>query len=196
MKKVLLTIFVLIVVAIGAVLALAATKPDTYTVTRSATIAASPDQVYTFVNDFHQWPQWSPWEKLDPNMNRTYGGAPNGVGATYSWNGNSDVGEGRMTITDSQVGEKVGIRLEFLKPMASTSQTEFAFNRSGAGTEVVWTMSGHCDYMTKVFTVFMDMDQMIGKDFETGLANLKVLAEGSSPANPALPDTLTSSVQH
>ena len=194
MKKVAIALFLIIVAAVLVVLALAASKPDTYSVERSATIAAQPEQVFAYVNDFHQWPQWSPWEKLDPKMNRTYGGPASGQGSTYGWVGNNDVGEGRMTITESVPGSKVGIQLEFLKPMAATSQTTFDFVPSGAGTQVVWKMTGKNDLMSKVFTVFMNMDQMIGKDFESGLANLKQVAEGAAPADTTRPDTLTTSI--
>lgn len=194
MKKVLLTIFLLIVLVVVGVLVLAATKPTRYTVERTETIAAAPGRVFPLVNDFHQWPSWSPWEKLDPNMQRTYGGPASGVGSTYGWVGNSDVGEGRMTITESVPDSKVGIQLDFIKPWQSTSQTEFLFVPSGAGTQVVWKMSGDNNYMSKVFTVFMDMDQMVGKDFESGLTNLKLLSEQSAPADTMIPDTLTTSV--
>ena len=194
MKKVVLALFLIIVAAVLCILALAASKPDTYTVERSTTIAAQPEQVFGYVNDFHQWPQWSPWEKLDPNMNRTFGGPASGQGSTYSWVGNNDVGEGKMTITESNPGSKVGIQLDFIKPFAATSQTTFDFLPSGAGTQVVWRMTGNNNYMSKVMTVFMNMDTMIGRDFESGLANLKTVAEGAAPADTTQPDTLSTSI--
>lgn len=191
MKKVILTILALLAVGILVVVAIAATRPGTYAVERSAEIAAPPARVYTLVNDFHHWPQWSPWEKLDPAMSKTFGGAPSGEGATYAWSGNDQVGEGTMTIVESEPDSRVGIQLEFVKPWESTSRTDFTFVPAGAGTRVNWRMTGENDFTAKLFTVFMDMDQMIGKDFETGLANLKSVAEGPAPVDTLTPDTLT-----
>ena len=185
MKKALLAILLLIVAVVLCVLVLAASKPDTYTIERSATIAAAPEQVFPFVNDFHQWTQWSPWEHLDPNLKRSYDGPASGQGAIYSWTGNDKVGEGKMTITESMPASKVGIQLEFIKPFASTNQTTFDFVPSGAGTQVVWKMSGNNNYMSKVMTVFMNMDQMVGKDFEQGLANLGAAAEARAKSASA-----------
>ena len=151
-----------------------ATRPADFRIVRSRTVAAPPDVVQAYVNDFHKWPEWSPWEKLDPAMKRDYSGAPAGTGAAYHWSGNNDVGEGHMTITDSRPAQSVTIRLEFLKPFAATNTTQFDFAPSGSGTNVTWAMNGHNNFMAKAFSAFMDMDKMVGSDFEKGLAGLDV----------------------
>ena len=166
------TILIVLAAAVAALLAFAATRPDAFTVQRSATIAAPAGRIFPHLDDFHRWSAWSPWEKLDPAMKRDFSGAPSGTGAEYHWSGNSDVGEGQMTITDSRPPQSVTIRLEFLKPFAATSTTQFDFAPSGAGTNVTWTMNGHNNFMAKAFSAFMDMDKMIGADFEKGLAGL------------------------
>jgi len=187
MKKVLLSIFGLAAVAVLSILGLAATKPGAFHIERKAAIAAPPATVFAVVNDLHRWSEWSPWEKMDPNMKKTYAGPESGVDASYGWAGNDKVGEGRMTITESQADSRVGIRLEFLKPWQSTNQVAISLAPAGEGTEVVWAMDGTNNYMAKVFSVFMNMDQMIGKDFEAGLTNLKTLAE--SAPRPAVTDS-------
>lgn len=192
MKKVLLTIVLLAVVAVAAVLAIAATKPADYNIVRSATIAAPPEVLFAQVNDFHQWPHWSPWEKLDPAMKRTLEG-DSGMGATYAWAGNSDAGEGKMTITRSEPSSAIDIQLDFIKPFASTAQCDFAFAPGADGTTVTWTMKGKYDFVSKVFCVFVDMDKMIGADFETGLASLKTIAESAPPAEGAAADSTSAS---
>ena len=146
----------------------------------STRIAAPPDVVFGLVNDFHAWDKWSPWAKLDPNMKTTYGGPPSGLGATYAWTGDSKVGEGNMRITESKPPEKVGIRLEFLKPMAGLCQTDFTFKPEAGGTAVSWVMSGTNDFVGKAFSLFMDMDAMIGKDFEKGLGAMRTEAEAEA----------------
>jgi hypothetical protein len=149
-----------------------ATRPDEFSLVRSRAMAAPPNVVFAYVNDFHKWPEWSPWEKLDAGMKRELSGAPAGTGAVYYWNGNDKVGEGRMTITDSQPAKSVTINLEFLKPFAATNKTQFDFAPSGTGTNVTWTMSGHNNFIAKVMCVFMSMEKMVGPDFEKGLAQL------------------------
>lgn len=173
LKKIAIAVLVLVVLFIGFV----ATRPSTYTVKRSATIAAGPDKIFPMVTDFHQWSTWSPWEALDPQMTRTFDGATSGVGAIYSWKGNDQVGEGRMTIEESRPNEYVKIKLEFIKPWAATNRTELSLRPAGNSTEVEWTMSGTHDFMGKAFTLFMNMDTMIGKDFEKGLQSIKTGAE-------------------
>jgi uncharacterized protein YndB with AHSA1/START domain len=176
LRKVLIGFAALVVV----LLVVIATRPSTYRVERSTRIAAPPDVVFGLVNDFHAWDRWSPWEKLDPAMKRTYGGPPSGVGATYAWNGNDKVGEGSMRITESRPGQKVGIRLEFIKPMAAVTQTEFTFKPEAGGTQVSWVMNGTNDLLGKAFSLFADMDAMIGKDFEKGLAAMRTEAEADA----------------
>ena len=162
---------------IGLVLLFALTRPDSFTVERRITIKAPPDKVFALVNDFHHWPAWSPWEKLDPAMKRTHSGANSGVGAVYAWEGNDKVGAGRMEITSAQAPGQLDIKLDFLRPFASSNTTRFALKPQAEGTEFVWTMQGPMLYISKLMSVFVSMDSMIGKDFEAGLANLKAVAE-------------------
>ena len=173
MKKVL----IVIVVIAAAILGLALTQPDSFSVSRSATIKASPEKIIGYVNDFHQWPVWSPWEKLDPNMKRTFEGAPSGQGAVYAWNGNDEVGQGRMEITENAPPSKVAIKLDFIKPFQSSNVTTFTLQPQGDGTLVTWTMAGPSQFVTKLMSVFVSMDKMIGKDFEKGLSQLMEAAE-------------------
>jgi uncharacterized protein YndB with AHSA1/START domain len=172
-------ILIVLAVVVASILGLAQMQPDTFQVERSVLIKAPPEKVFGYLNDFHQWPAWSPWERLDPAMQRTYGGAASGKGATYAWSGNDDVGQGRMEIVDSTAPGLVGIELDFIKPFASHNQTRFALHRRGDGTAVTWTMSGPSPFITKLMGVFVSMDQMVGKDFEKGLAQLKAAAEGT-----------------
>jgi hypothetical protein len=170
-----------VVLAVVAVLAIViATRPATYRISRTETAQAPPGTVYAQVADFHRWKAWSPWEGLDPNMQTSYAGADGAPGATYAWKGNDSVGEGRMTILEARSGERVGIRLEFLKPFASTATTRFDFAPEGAGTKVTWTMEGHNDFAGKAFGMVMNMDKMVGGDFERGLAQLKSVAEAEA----------------
>lgn len=176
-KKLLLAISGIIVIAIAIVLMSAAMQADDLKVTRSATISTTPDRVFEQVNDFRKWDAWSPWAKLDPNMTVAYSGAPNGVGAAYSWKGNSDVGEGKMTINASHPYEHIGIDLDFIAPMEAKNKTDFVFKANADKTDVSWTMVGKKNFITKIFCVFFDMDKLIGADFEKGLAQLKTVAE-------------------
>lgn len=166
----------LILVAV-VVLGLALTQPDSFTVQRSATIHAPPAKVMGYLNDFHQWQAWSPWEKLDPQMQRSFGGAASGKGAVYAWRGNKEVGRGRMEIIDSKVPSSLTIKLDFIKPFASSNQAEFQLQPDGDGTVITWTMNGKSLFATKLMSVFTSMDKMVGKDFEKGLAQLKEVAE-------------------
>ncbi len=171
------TILIIILIAIVGVLGFALTKPDTFSVQRSASIKAPPDKIFAIVNDFRRWTEWSPWEKLDPTMKRTLGGAASGKGATYAWQGNSKAGEGRMEILESVPPSKVAIQLDFIKPFEGHNVTEFTMTPQGDTTTVNWTMTGPTPFISKLMQVFVNMDTMIGKDFESGLANLKALAE-------------------
>ncbi len=166
-----------LVALIAGVLIFATTKPDTFTVQRSTTIKAPPEKIFAVLNDFRRWTEWSPWEKLDPAMKRTLGGAPAGKGATYAWEGNGQAGAGRMEIVESTLASKVGIQLDFIKPFEGHNLTAFTLTPQGDATQVNWTMSGPTPFVSKLMQVFVDMDQMIGKDFEEGLANLKTLTE-------------------
>jgi hypothetical protein len=175
-KKILIGIAVIILVFLVVV----ALQPADFLITRSTTITAPADVVFAQVNDFHKWDAWSPWAKLDPAMKQTYDGTPAGVGAIYSWVGNKDVGEGRMTITQSRPGELVGIKLEFLKPFAQVNNTEFALKPDGDKTAVTWSMNGTNNFMAKGFGLFMNLDKMVGGDFEKGLAQMKLVAEAAA----------------
>jgi uncharacterized protein YndB with AHSA1/START domain len=166
-----------IVVVLAAVVAL---QPAEYRVARTTTISAPPPVVFAQVNDFHKWGAWNPWAKLDPAMKQTYEGAPAGTGAVYTWAGNNQVGEGRMTMTESRPNELIRIRLEFLEPMASTATAEFTFTPEGDATSVTWSMSGQNNFVGKAIGLFMNMDQMIGGAFEQGLAHMKSAAEAAS----------------
>ena len=166
-----------VVVLIAALLGFAATRPDTFRVQRSASIKAPPEKIFALINDFHSWSAWSPYENLDPMMRRTYSGAANGKGAVYEWDGNSNVGKGRMEITAVSPPSKVTIKLDFLKPFEGHNVAEFTLDAKGDATNVTWTMHGPSPYVAKVMSIFFSMDSLVGKDFETGLANLKTVAE-------------------
>ena len=170
-----------ILIAVAAIvvvfIAVVALQPADFRVQRSALVAAPAQAVFAQVNDFHNWRAWSPWEKLDPQLKRTYEGPQAGTGAKYAWAGNKDVGEGRMTITESRPGERILIDLRFIKPMAATNTTEFLFKPEGGGTAVTWTMSGKHNFMGKAFSLLMNIDRMVGGQFEQGLANMKSLVE-------------------
>jgi hypothetical protein len=172
-------IVVLLIVAVAAVLAFAATRPDTFRVARSAGINAPAEKIFPFINDFHRWTAWSPYEKLDPELVRTYSGAESGKGAVYAWEGNNKVGAGRMEIVDAPPPSKVTIKLDFLRPFEAHNTAEFTLVPAGDATTVTWAMDGQNLFIGKVMSIFIDMDNMVGKDFATGLANLKAVAERS-----------------
>jgi hypothetical protein len=154
-----------------------ATRPSEFRITRTAKVSAPPSAVFAQVNDFHKWTGWSPWEKIDPNLKRTYEGAPAGTGAVYSWSGNKKVGEGRMTLTESRPSDLIRLKLEFLKPFKATNTTEFTFKSEDNQTAVTWSMTGKKNFMAKAFCLFTNMDKMVGGDFEKGLANMKSAVE-------------------
>jgi hypothetical protein len=174
LKKILFALAATIVV-LAIVVAL---QPSTFHIERSVTVAAPPPVPHALVNDFHAWGGWSPWEKLDPAMKRSYDGPVAGVGAKYAWAGNDDVGEGRMTIEQSSA-RQIQIRLEFIQPFAATNRATFAFDPVAEGTKVTWAMDGDKNFASKAFGLVMDMDEMIGADFERGLASMKALAESA-----------------
>ncbi|ATB39062.1 hypothetical protein CYFUS_004501 [Cystobacter fuscus] len=176
LKKILLGLAVVIVALFGVI----ATRPSTYSVQRSATFKAPPDVAFALVNDFHQWGGWLPWNALDPSQKTTFEGAPMGEGARYGWSGNDQVGEGRMLIEESKPNELVRIQLEFIRPFASTTRTTFTFKPAAEGVEVTWAMSGEDNFMGKAFSLVVDRDAMLGKDFDKGLAAMKTLAEAEA----------------
>ena len=176
-KKILLGIVIVVVVLVAVLAIAAALQPAHYHIERSATINAPASVVFAQVNDFHKWETWSPWAKIDPAMKQNYEGASSGTGAIYTWAGNNQVGEGRMTITESHPSDLIKIKLEFIKPWSATNATNFAFKPQGNQTAVTWTMDGDNNFMGKAFGLFMNMDKMVGGDFEKGLAQLKSVAE-------------------
>jgi uncharacterized protein YndB with AHSA1/START domain len=172
-------IVAVLVLIVAGILIYAATRPDTLVVQRSATIKASPEKIFALINDFDQWSAWSPYEKKDPAMKRTRSGAPKGKGAVYTWDGNKDVGKGRMEIADAQP-QKITIKLNFEKPFEGHNIVTFALEPKGDSTNVTWRMEGRCNFIAKVIGVFLDMDEMVGKDFAAGLVAMKATAEKGS----------------
>ena len=165
-----------LVVALAALLLLATTRPASFRVERRIVVQAPAEKIQPLIADFHRWPEWSPWEKLDPAMARTFGGAASGAGSTYAWKGNKDVGSGRMEIKDAQPA-KVSIQLDFMEPFEGHNLTEFGLAPQGGGTEVTWAMSGPMPFVSKLMSIFVSMDSLVGKDFEKGLAQMKAAAE-------------------
>lgn len=168
-----------------------AMRPNTFKVERSATIAAPASVVFAQVNDFHKWEVWSPWEKLDPKMKKTFEGASAGPGAIYLWDGDHNVGAGKMTLTESKLNERIRVKLEFTRPFAGVNDTLFSFKPEGARTAVTWTMSGEYTFLSKAICMFMNMDKMVGGSFEEGLAQLKAKSEAEA-RQVARQDTPTS----
>ena len=166
-----------IVALLGGVLLFAASRPDAFRIERSATIKAPPEKLYALVNDLKAWTAWSPWERIDPALKRTYSGPQSGKGAAYAWEGNKDVGVGRMEITDAVPAAKITIKLDFLKPFEAHNTAEFSFSRQGEATTVTWAMYGPSPYLSKLLSLVFNMDRMVGGQFETGLANLKSITE-------------------
>jgi uncharacterized protein YndB with AHSA1/START domain len=171
------TILIALGALIAGILAFAATRPNTFRVERSVQIAAPPQDIHTLLADFREWRRWSPWEHLDPEMQRTFSGAPSGEGAVYEWDGNKKAGAGRMEIVEEVPGERLVIALSFIRPFASHNTTEFTIESDGEVSRLNWAMHGPAGYMSKLMTVFASFDKMIGPDFERGLEALKQEAE-------------------
>jgi Polyketide cyclase / dehydrase and lipid transport len=172
-KKIFIALAVIVIVFVIVV----AMQPSEFHVARSAAISAPAPAVFAQVNDFHKWEAWNPWGKIDPAMKQAYEGAPAGTGAIYTWVGNKEVGEGRMTITESHPSELIRIKLEFFKPFAGNSVAQFTFKPEGDQTVVTWSMAGENNFMAKAIHLFMNMDKMIGGQFEKGLAQMKSIVE-------------------
>jgi uncharacterized protein YndB with AHSA1/START domain len=170
-------IVIVVAVLIAALLVFAATRPDTFRVQRAASIKAPPEKVFALLSDFQRWEAWSPWEKKDPAMKRTFSVVTSGKGAQYAWEGNKDVGQGRMEIAESVPPSRLAIKLDFVKPFEAHNTVEFTLEPKGEATNVTWAMQGDTPYLAKIVHVFLDMDKMVGKDFEAGLANLRAAAE-------------------
>lgn len=178
LKKIGLALAVVIVAFVVVV----ALQPSSFHIERSRKMDAPPYVAFNLINDFHRWSAWSPWEKLDPGMEKKHLGPAFGVGSIYEWSGNDDVGEGRMTIVGSQPEKKVAVKLEFIKPWEATNQTVFSLKPTDQGVEVTWTMNGQNNFMAKAASLFMNMDELVGKDFEAGLAQMEKVAEAEAKA--------------
>ncbi|MGH8443666.1 MAG: SRPBCC family protein [Solimonas sp.] len=174
MLKIILIVIALVAVGI---IAYAATRPDVFRVERRIVIAAPPEQIYPLIEDFHRWPTWSPYEKKDPAMKRDFSGAATGQGAVYAWDGDRNIGSGRMEITGVSAPNKIVIQLDFFKPFKASNVAEFSIVPRDGGSEVSWAMYGPAPFMSKLMGLFFDMDKMVGTDFEAGLASLKAAAE-------------------
>jgi hypothetical protein len=177
LKTILLCAAAILVTGVVVVLILATMKPDSFTVRRSLAINAPPERIFPLINEFRNWTQWSPWEKLDPSLKRDYSGAPTGIGSVYAWDGDKKVGQGRMEIVEAASPGKVGLKLDFVRPFEAHNDVTFALEPAGSATNVTWTMTGPVPFIAKIFHVFINMDRMVGGDFETGLANMKAAAE-------------------
>ncbi len=173
----LLRVFLVFVVLLAAVLIFAATRPDTFTVSRSIIINAPPEKIFALIDDFHNWPRWASQDAEDPTMTRTYSGAENGVGAISDWTSKGSAGRGRMTIVESTPPSAVAVQVDFVKPFPAHNRNQFTLEPAGGATKVTWSMRGTNLYMMKVMSVFVSMDRIAGKHFESGLANLKTAAE-------------------
>ena len=168
---------IILAIVIAAILVLAATKPKTLRVQRAIGIKARAEEIFPLISDFHQWLKWSPYEEKDPAMKRTYGGADGGTGAIYAWDGDKNVGSGRMEILEAAAPSKIVIKLDFFKPFEGHNTAEFTMLPQGDGTHVTWVMHGPANFMSRLIQVFMNLDRMIGRDFEAGLAKLKTITE-------------------
>src|SRR5215469_7353679 len=177
MFETIVIIAVVLAIIIAIVLILAAGKPGSFRIERAATLHAPAEKIFPLIADFRQWLSWSPWEGRDPALKRIYSGAERGKGAVYAWDGNKNVGSGRMEILEANSPSKIVIKLDFLKPFEAHNTAEFTMLPQGGATNVIWVMHGPAPFMSKVMQVFMNMDRMIGKDFETGLANLRTISE-------------------
>ena len=178
-------ILIIVALVIAAALSVVLMQPSAFSITRTATINAPPAAVFAQVDDFHAWPAWSPWAKLDPAAVLTYDGPAAGVGAGYSWNGNKKVGAGRMTITASDKHDLVRIDLVFTRPFRARNVAEFTFTQAGDQTIISWSMNGRNGLIGKAFAMFVDCDKMIGGDFEKGLAAMKAVVESAAKAPAA-----------
>lgn len=176
LKKILIALAVILIVFVGIV----ALQPSDFRVERSMTMAAPPSAVFEEVNDFHNWEHWSPWAKLDPAAKNSFEGPTSGKGAIMRWAGNSEVGEGSMEIMESQPNKLVQIKLDFIKPFENTATSEFKFKPEGDQTAVTWAMYGKNNFIGRAFCLFMNMDKMVGGEFEKGLASMKSVVEAKA----------------
>lgn len=168
---------ILIVALLGGFLVYVVTRPDSFRIQRTTLIKAPPEKIFPLINDFQRWPAWSPFEKKDPAMKRALSGAPRGKGAVYEWDGNKDIGQGRMEITDTAPPSRVTLKLDFTRPFEAHNIVDFTLEPRGDSTQVTWSIHGPSPFMSKVMGVVINMDKMVGKDFEAGLADLKAISE-------------------
>lgn len=178
------TFFLVLGLGIAGLLVYAATRPGTFEVRRAITITAPAETIFAIVNDFHTWAQWSPYDERDPDMKRLFSGASEGVGAIYEWNGNKQVGQGRIEIVEIVRPTRISMTLDMIRPFPASNHVHYTFQQTGADTRVVWALQGPSPYLSRLIGLFMNMDRMVGSDFETGLARLKALAEGRDAAKP------------
>ncbi|MCC6453270.1 MAG: SRPBCC family protein [Acidobacteria bacterium] len=177
LKKAIISIVIALLLTFALLGVFIVMQPDEFTISRRTTIAAAPERIFAEVNDFHKWDAWSPWAKLDPNMKKEITGPESGKGSSYYWTGDQEVGEGRMTIIESTPPNLVSIDLHFIKPFDSSSVTEIKITPAGTNSDVEWTMNGKHNFMSKAFSLFVDLDKAIGADLEKGLGQLKALTE-------------------
>jgi uncharacterized protein YndB with AHSA1/START domain len=168
---------IIVAITVASLLLFAANKPDSFRVERSVSVKAPPERVFEFIHDFKRWDAWSPWEKKDPAMKRNYGITTSGKGARYAWAGNGEVGKGSMEIAESSPPSRLTIKLDFIEPFEGHNIVDFTLVPRGSSTTVTWAMHGPMPYVSKVLSIFCNMDSMIGKEFEAGLASLKAIVE-------------------
>jgi uncharacterized protein YndB with AHSA1/START domain len=174
----LLYIVIAIAVIIAALLVRAAVQPPNFRIARSQEVSAPPEKIYNAITDFHVWTRWSPYEQKDPDMKRLYSGADAGRGAVYAWDGDKNIGAGRMEILAAEP-KKIDIQLDFFKPFKAQNFAEFTLEPNGSSTRVTWAMHGHSRFLCRIIGTFLNMDKMVGRDFEAGLKNLKAVAESA-----------------
>lgn len=188
LKRILLWTAAVAALFVVVFLVLVALQPDEFVITRSATLKAPPEQVFEQINNFRKWQAWSPWAKLDPQAKNSFEGPTAGEGAVFRWSGNDRVGEGTITITESRPHDLVRMKLEFVRPMEDQADTDFVLKPVDKQTQLTWTMAGKNNFMSKAMCLFIDMDAMVGGDFEKGLANLKAVVEAPTK-EPAANET-------
>lgn len=180
MMKIAIGLLMALIALVAVLLVYASTRPDSFRIERTITIQSPPEKVFALINNFHQWEVWSPWEKVDPHITRTYSGTPQGVGAIYAWSGNKDIGQGRMEIIESSAVSKIVIKLDFLAPFEAHNTAEFVLTPQGNTTQVTHAMFGPSPLLSKLMGLVFNMDKMVGDKFEEGLKNLKQMAEATN----------------
>lgn len=173
-------IFIGLIATIGSFLALVLLQPSDYRVSRTMVVSASAPEVFAQIDDFRRWQAWSPWAKRDPKAKASFAGPESGKGAMFAWSGNNEVGEGRMTLTESRPAEAVKIKTDFVKPFVGTSYSDFSLKPEGGATSVSWTISGQNDFIAKAICLFVSMDKVLGGEMEKGLASMKALVEADT----------------